>query len=229
VLRLTNTTSQSGSTFSTTTVSLDANASFSTAFTFRISDPQGISDSDGQGADGIVFVVQTAANTAGGSGGGIGYEFLTPSLGVEFDTWDNGSWDDFNGNHVGIDLNGSVDSDPQLAVGTRMNNGADWYAWVDYNGATDALEVRISETSGRPLLPSLTKTVDLASLLGSTDVYVGFTSGTGAAGGDHDIVAWQFNSEFAPIEVVGAPEPGTLALAAAGLIALGFLRRRKPR
>ena len=38
VLRLTNSTGQSGSAFSTSAVSLDANASFSTAFRFHFSD-----------------------------------------------------------------------------------------------------------------------------------------------------------------------------------------------
>ena len=73
VLRLTNNLSQSGSAFLTNSINLANQASFSTKFTFNISNPQGISDGDGQGADGIVFVVQTVANTAGGIGGGIGY------------------------------------------------------------------------------------------------------------------------------------------------------------
>ncbi|MGB3429471.1 MAG: hypothetical protein WBA53_15000, partial [Burkholderiaceae bacterium] len=59
VLRLTNDLGQSGSAFLTNAINLADQASFSTFFTFNISNPQGISDGDGQGADGIVFVVQT--------------------------------------------------------------------------------------------------------------------------------------------------------------------------
>jgi hypothetical protein len=177
-LRLTSGLSQSGSAFSTSAISLAANVSFSTYFSFNISNPMGISDGDGQGADGLVFVVQTVSNTAGGPGGGIGYLGLPKSVGIEFDTWDNGSWDDNNGNHVGINLRGNIDSEVQANIGTRMNNSATWHSWVDYNGTTDLLEVRLSENSTRPVAATLSYTVDLTSVLETTNAFVGFTSGT---------------------------------------------------
>ncbi|MEO7762506.1 MAG: hypothetical protein ABIS68_11425 [Casimicrobiaceae bacterium] len=39
-------------------------------------------DSDGAGADGIVFVVQPVSSTVGGGGGGIGYFGIPTSLAV---------------------------------------------------------------------------------------------------------------------------------------------------
>ncbi|MDX1812968.1 MAG: hypothetical protein R3240_13520, partial [Gammaproteobacteria bacterium] len=88
VLRLTSaTTGQSGSAFSIDTVSLASDASFSSAFQFRMSQPGGICDVDGCGADGLVFVVQTVANNVGGAGGGIGYQGIGNSVGIEFDTY----------------------------------------------------------------------------------------------------------------------------------------------
>jgi hypothetical protein len=39
---------------------------------------------------------------------------------------------------------------------------------------------------------------DLSQLLGSTDAYVGFTSGTGAEYADHDVLAWDFSNCYAP-------------------------------
>lgn len=89
VLRLTNNYSQSGSAFLTSPFSLASNASFSSYFEFQFTN-QGRG-----GADGIVFTVQTVSNTAGGGGGGIGYAGLAPSIGVEFDNWNNG-WPDFD-------------------------------------------------------------------------------------------------------------------------------------
>jgi len=227
VLRLTNALSQSGSAFLLNPIDLANQASFSTFFKFNISNPMGISDGDGQGADGIVFVVQTVSNTAGGSGGGIGYLGIEKSLGVEFDTWDNGlQWNDPNGNHLGIDLGGSFYG-PTQTIATRMNNGEDWYAWIDYNGATGLIEVRLSETSARPATATLTRAADLVDILGQTSAYIGFTSGTGAAGGYHDIVAWQFEDDYRPIDPTPVPEPGTLAVVGLGLSGLAFLRRRR--
>lgn len=124
VLRLTNDLGQNSSVFLKEPITLEADASFSTYFQFRISDPQGISDGV-QGADGIVFVVQTQATNVGGVGGGIGYEGISPSIGIEFDTWDNGEDD---GNHIGINLNGSTNSIVKQYISTPMNNGQIWHA-----------------------------------------------------------------------------------------------------
>lgn len=223
-LRLTDNLSQGGSAFLTDSISLNNQASFSARFDFRISNPMGISDNDGQGADGLVFVVQTVSNTAGGGGGGIGYLGLNDSVGIEFDTWNNGGWDEHDGNHVGINLEGNIDSVVQTSVSPRMNNGDIWTAWVDYNGVTDLLEVRLSDSGLRSAIALLSLTVDLEAELGSPNAFVGFTSGTGAAGGFHDILNFEFRDDFNPITV---SEPAPFALLGLGL--LGFLagRRRK--
>jgi hypothetical protein len=44
------------------------------------------------GADGICFVFQQESVNAGSNGGGMGYMGITPSLAVEFDTYEN-AWD----------------------------------------------------------------------------------------------------------------------------------------
>ena len=141
-LRLTNNLDQSGSALLSQLVSIDNDASFSTYIQFRITNPMGISDGV-QGADGIVFVVQTQADNVGGYGGGIGFKGIQNSVGVEFDTWHNGQ--DSDGNHVGIDINGSTTSVVAQPIESPMNNGELWHAWVDYNGQADMLEVRIQK------------------------------------------------------------------------------------
>lgn len=197
VLRLTDGLGQSSSLFLTQAISLANGASFSTAFTFQMTDGEGIGSPPG--ADGIVFAVQTVSNTAGGGGGGIGYEGINNSVGIEFDTFDNSGWDP-DGNHVGVNLNGDVDSVKTVSVATVLNAGDIWYAWVDYNGATDLLEVRLAMTPTRPASPLMTHVVDLTSVLGQTDAFIGFTSGTGAGANDHDIRSWRFVPDYSPLD-----------------------------
>lgn len=231
-----------GSAFLTNTFSLASDASFSTFFRFQIPNPVGIGDADGPGADGIVFTVQTVSNTAGGGGGGIGYQGISPSVGVEFDTFNNGAQDQNSGNHIGLDLNGSVTSVALQAIPGRFNDGNVWFAWVDYNGVTDVLEARVSNTATRPASPNVSTTVNLPVILGTTNAFVGFTSGTGAGGGTHEILSWDLVGTFAPIggatpTPTAAPAPTSpvptlsfpmmafLALAL-GAAALTFLARR---
>jgi hypothetical protein len=228
VLRLTPANyGQAGSVFSTSPVSLASGSSFSTYFQFQLSAPGGSCDGFGCGADGIVFVVQTLANNVGGGGGGIGYLGVGHSIGIEFDTWYNSGNGDLDSNHVGIDVNGSVSSLTQRFVSEAdMNNGAIWNAWIDYDSATTALEVRLSQSASRPGAAFLSIQRDISLDLGSTNAFVGFTSGTGAAFANHDILNWQLNDNYSPIDLGNAvPEPGSLALAGAALALLVIARR----
>lgn len=201
--------SQAGSAFTTSKVNLANEGSFSTKFAFRFSRQLN------GGADGIVFTVQNVDNNVGGLGGGIGYAGLDRSIGVEFDNWDNGSIDGFSDNHVGIDVNGDVNSVARAnlgAVGMFLDNpNVVHHAWVDYNGATDMLEVRVADVNTRPASAILTRSLDIPAILGGAgnapvaDAFMGFTSGTGAAAANHDVVSWQFSNCYRPVGTDAAP------------------------
>ncbi len=191
--------SQSGSAFSLATV--DA-TTFSTYFVFRITEPGGtVFDCNTQaGADGLVFVVQSISSSVGGGGEGIGYSGIGQSVGVEFDTWCNGANNDPSSNHVGIDVNGSVDHGPgspnTVNVSPDFDNGALWYAWVDYDGTT--LRAYLNSSPVQPFQPLLTREVNLPAILQQPTGFVGFTSGTGADWGNHDVVYWEY-TPYSPV------------------------------
>lgn len=226
---------QAGSAFTASTITLAPNVSFSSFFTFRISGSDGAGDDDGPGADGFAFVVQTNSNNSLGiGGGGLGYLGIPNSLGVEFDTYGNGpGLGDPDGNHVNFNFGGAFSPAGNAAIiPTRLNNGNIWSAWVDYNGATNALELRLVEGSLlRPLAPVLSTTVDLATVFGSSNTFVGFTGGTGGGFENHDILSWEFRDTFAPITsgLETVPEPSTYSAFGAALLfgAVAFRRRRK--
>lgn len=224
-LRLTQGYGQAGSAFFLETFNLLNEASFSAFFSFRIF------DNVSGGADGFVFTLQPISNTAGAGGGGIGYQGITNSLGIEFDTYDNGGIDGFNDNHAGINFNGDINSVARINEPTDFTNGLLWNVWVDYNGLNDALELRYGMNESRPEFASLTYTTDLEAVFGSSELFVGFTSGTGAAGSTHDITRFSFINTYQPIEETTAtsvPEPSTLAVMSLGLFGVaGISRRRK--
>jgi len=94
---------------------------------------------------------------------------------------------------------------------------------IDYDGTTDLLEIRLSETAIRPTSPLLSHTVDLISVLGSPNIYAGFTAGIASARNDHDIRSWQFNSTRA----AAVPEPSSILLFSTGILGLMWYRRKK--
>ncbi|MEM7466789.1 MAG: PEP-CTERM sorting domain-containing protein [Pseudomonadota bacterium] len=245
VLRLTTGTStpsvgtsfQAGSAFLTDPISLLNEASFSTKFDFQFTEQGGLTQAEGNGADGIVFVVQTVSNTAGTSGAGIGYEGLTNSLGIEFDNWNNfGSFGDPNANHVAINTNGVFSPIGPLtgdlsALGLDLDAGDILTAWIDYDGITDGLEVRVAAGgASRPGAAFLSTIIDLETTLGSSSAFVGFTSATGSAFANHDIRNWTFRDDFNPVvdppPTTGIPEPSTWALIMLAMFALVLHRRR---
>lgn len=229
VLRLTDNYGQKGSAFLSTSASLAGDASFHSFFQFRMTVGDGfIEAGEGaiKGADGIVFAVHTVNDYTGPAGESLGFAGMYFGAGVEFDTFNNGTHVDKDGNHVGINLDGSVASVIARAVTPVFNNGQVWSAWVDYDGVSDVLDVRVAEggSATRPVDPFISYGVDLnAKVLGQA-VYFGFTAATGSLRNHQDILRWEVATVPAPV-----PVPAPLVLFGSAALTLAFKTRKSPR
>ena len=70
---------------------------------------------DSTGADGIVFILQPVSTSVGTIGEGMGFEGVSPSVGISLDTWKNSRRNDPVYDHISIQLNGMVTHGNDLA------------------------------------------------------------------------------------------------------------------
>ncbi|MGH2415267.1 MAG: lectin-like domain-containing protein, partial [Microcystaceae cyanobacterium] len=179
-----------GSAFFSEDIAIDADTSFQTQFQFRLREGQ-----RSRGADGFAFILRNSeadSESLGSEGGGLGYNGITQSLAVEFDTYKN-SWDE-NNNHVALLNDGDITH--ALAQGNPsfdLNKGSSRNAWIDYDGSTNNLQVFVSDNTNKPDTPLLDYTLDLASVLGSR-AFVGFSAATGRRSNAQEIQSWKFSS-----------------------------------
>jgi len=176
VLELTPATAnQAGSAFTSKHIVLGPNDGFGTFFIFRLSQPGNTP------VGGITFAIQNASSSSlGSSGSGLGYSGIAKSLSVGFGA----------DNSVSVNTNGVLSA--SSVTNNAVNDGNLCYAWVDYEGVSQDLEVRLSQIPVRPLAPTLAVGVNLPSILGGSKAFVGFTGATGAGGHEQDILAWKF-------------------------------------
>lgn len=203
ILRLSSSSGGNGSVYTQDKMSLDNNVSFSTKFTFNINNQVG------GGADGLMFILQTQNNTLFDVGGGMGFDGLSNSFGIEFDTWDNGAGDGYSYSHIGINLNGNVNSvvhyDTLSDFGDFDNPSIDWTAWVEYDGTTGLLQIFFSNDVLKPVTHVINYTVDLAGTLQSSEAYIGFSSATGAAAANNNLKSWELYDSYTVIDAEPVP------------------------
>lgn len=223
VLRLTDAQAWSmGSAYTTDPQNI---SNFSASFTFRYS----AHGHEYGSADGIVFVVKNTMSGDGVDGGSMGYRGIAQSIGVEFDNWYNPEYGDppYHDNHIGINVNGSVNSIAIYNINPSEFNGTGtWRAWVDYNGTT--LSASVNQSGIKPLTPMVSAIIDIPAIVDSQFGLVGFTAATGAAYQNHDILSLQFFSDdFGGFEGEPVPEPSALLLTGVGAAFIATRMKKK--
>jgi len=206
-LRLTpNAGGQAGSAFWKQKISLPNDMSFSTYFVSRMT--------PGSRADGMTFCIQQASNNAGSSGGGLGYQGMPgKSIAVEYDIYDNGEVG--GNNHIALDINGVLHSGSTNVIASPVNlaDSANKYNWIEYNGATNVLQVRISNTNVRPTAATLTVNINLATnFAGISDFYFGFTAATGGATAEHAVYSALVAPNSNPLSSTGSYSQGVASI-----------------
>lgn len=180
---------------------------FSIQIGFQITQP------GNSGADGIAFVIQNNNSDAIGIyGGGIGYAGIPNSLAIEFDTYPNSEYSDPNDNHIGIQTRGKNpnNADHAITLGTSRNipqleDGAVHIMRIDY--VNKIMKVYLDEFN----TPKITAYVNIDSLLDLDNgkAWLGFTSSTGGAFANHDIVSFGHKSN-SKISIEGLTPSGTI-------------------
>ncbi len=179
---------QAGSAFFEAPIAVDSSFSFQSSFSFIIGGGSGT-----VGADGMTFILQNSsagADALGRAGGYLGYDAVLQSLAIEFDTYQNGG--DSAANTLAVVLNGDTrNAIAEAPALYDLNNGTQYYAWVDYNGDSDILAVYLSPTPEKPGFALLKTQIELDQIVGAS-AYAGFSAGNYDTPNYHRVGNWNF-------------------------------------
>ncbi|MEO6404168.1 MAG: PKD domain-containing protein [Ferruginibacter sp.] len=172
-----NSNNQSGSVWNN--IKIDLSISFN--FVFDVN----LGCSDDNGADGIAFVLQPISTSVGSLGGGLGYQGISPAIGITLDTYQNMSPDnDPTYDHIAIQRNGVLDhlSSQNLAgpiaisaTNNNVEDCADHTLRIIWDAPTKTLSTFFDNVPRLSIVNDLVNT----TFGGNPMVYWGFTGSTG--------------------------------------------------
>ena len=139
---------------------------------------------DATGADGIVFMLQPISTSLGTAGGGMGFDGVSPSIGITLDTWQNLINNDPAYDHISIQTNGNPTHGADLAGPVTAANGNDniedcqWHILrISWDPVTKWIRAYFDGSL------RVEAQVDLIATIFNNDpmVYWGFSAATGGA------------------------------------------------
>lgn len=143
-----------------------------------------LGDIDAGGADGMVFMLQPLSASLGVQGEGMGFQGVTPSIGISLDTWQNTTENDPPYDHISIQADGVIKHGgdlagpiPASAASDNIEDGKWHVLQIKWDPATDSLSTYFDG-----VFRLGTKT-DLIKVIFNNDpmVYWGFSAATGGA------------------------------------------------
>ncbi len=157
-------------------------------FNFNIQGTLNFGTNDSNGADGMGFVFQPLSNIIGNTGMGLGFGGISPSLAVEFDTYQNFELNDPVNDHMGLIKNGDLHHNgpgnliPPVDLG-NIEDGQDHPFIIDWNATSKTLQVTLDG------IVRINHTIDIVADVfnGENKVFWGFTASTGAFFNPHTV------------------------------------------
>ncbi|CAI5502209.1 unnamed protein product [Closterium sp. Naga37s-1] len=133
---------------------------FQANFTFSLAPQSGRA-----GNNGFAFVV--SATDRVGNGSGVGYGGMdSRSMAVEFDTMQDKQHGDMSSPHVGLNIQGQVQSIAAVKSPFELTNRKAYTAWVDYEpGEPGTIQVFLAATELKPEQPLLARRLALCEVL----------------------------------------------------------------
>ena len=169
-------------------------------------------------ADGMTFAIQgKGSNAIGGNGGGLGYQYLTPSIAVKFDLFSNSTE---GPDSTGVYTDGASPTIPatdMTSSGVNLHSGDVMHAHIVYDGTN--LTLTLTDTVTNAVFTQAFP-VNIPSTIGGSSAYVGFTGGTGGSTAIQNVLSWSYISPAVPAAAPPTFSPAAGPYAAAQSVSL---------
>nr|AMH40473.1 L-type lectin-domain containing receptor kinase 1 [Pohlia nutans] len=232
-------------------------ASFKTSFTFR-EEPMNYNASATTSeqmslfkrGDGFTFLFSNSSSWHVEPAGRFGVFTLVPErnsqvVALEFDSWSSNDTDPGlrQEEHVGLDVHSAISNNTCFAYVYSTLGITFWhrdvlYAWIEYDGVTSNLQVRLANSSTYPTIPLINCTYDLYDSV-DEKMWMGFSGAHGDAWSIYYIYNWRFtsfgiSSEFSSTSttnvalIAGVAAGGILvAILAVVIVVCVYLRKKR--
>ena len=191
---------------------MPTNGNFVASFTFT---PSG-----NKAADGVTFTLQdstSGASALGAGGGDLGYTGITPSVALELNIY---AGDGKGGVGAAFATNGAINTVTSLSP-VSLAGGDPINVVLSYNLASTTLTATFTDADTGQTFTTSTSSINIASILGSSTAYMGFTGGDGGAYATQQISNFNYtiansgtNSTYANNVVLNPGTNSTIDIAA---------------